>query len=38
MFPKLNVEFNLKNRIDDAADKIYIKRVIFDNTNEDETN
>lgn len=31
MFPQLIVDFDLKNKIDDNADKIYVKRVIVDN-------
>jgi hypothetical protein len=37
MFPQLTVSFELKNKIDDRSDRISIRRVIFDNSNDIET-
>lgn len=37
MFPQLIVSFDLKNKIDDQSDRVVVKRVIFDNTNDEET-
>jgi hypothetical protein len=37
MSPQLIVSFNLKNKIDDRSDRVVVKRVIFDNFNEEET-
>jgi hypothetical protein len=37
MFPQLIVSFNLKNKIDDRSDRVVVKRVIFDNSSDEET-
>lgn len=37
MFPQLTVSFDLKNKIDDRSDRITVRRVIFDNSNDTET-
>lgn len=37
MYPQLTVSFNLKNKIDDRSDRVKVKRVIFDNSSEEET-
>jgi len=37
MFPQLVVSFDLKNKIDDRSDRVVVKRVIFDNSSEEET-
>ena len=37
MFPQLIVSFDLKNKIDDRSDRISVRRVIFDNSNDTET-
>lgn len=37
MSPQLIVTFNLKNKIDDRSDRVMVKRVIFDNSSEEET-
>jgi len=37
MFPQIIVQFNLKNKIDDNSDRITVKRVIFDNFDDVET-
>lgn len=37
MFPQLTVSFDLKNKIDDRSDRVVVKRVIFDNVNDTET-
>lgn len=37
MFPQMMVSFDLKNKIDDRSDRIVVKRVIFDNFNDEET-
>jgi len=37
MFPQLTVSFDLKNKIDDKDDRIKVKRIIFDNSNDEET-
>jgi hypothetical protein len=37
MFPQLIVSFDLKNKIDDRSDRVVVKRVIFDNFNDEET-
>lgn len=37
LFPQLIVSFNLKNKIDDRSDRVVVKRIIFDNPNDTET-
>ena len=37
MSPQLVVSFNLKNKIDDRSDRVVVKRVIFDNSSDEET-
>ena len=37
MFPQLIVSFDLKGQIDDRSDRIVVRRVIFDNHNDTET-
>ena len=37
MFPQLIVSFDLKNKIDDRSDRVVVKRVIFDNFSDEET-
>jgi len=37
IFPQLYVEFDLKGKIDDRSDRVVVKRVIFDNFNDEET-
>jgi hypothetical protein len=37
IFPQMYVEFNLKRKIDDQSDRVVVRRVIFDNFNDDET-
>lgn len=37
MFPQLIVSFDLKNKIDDRSDRVVVKRVIFDNSSDEET-
>ena len=37
MFPQITVKFNLKNKIDDRSDRIVVRRVIFDNFDDTET-
>lgn len=37
LFPQMYVEFDLKGKIDDRSDRVEVKRVIFDNFNDDET-
>jgi hypothetical protein len=37
MFPQLIVSFDLKNKIDDRSDRVVVKRVIFDNFDDEET-
>lgn len=37
MFPQLMVSFDLKGKIDDRSDRIIVKRVIFDNFSDVET-
>lgn len=37
MYPQLTVSFDLKNKIDDRSDRVKVKRVIFDNSSEEET-
>jgi hypothetical protein len=37
MFPQLTVSFNLKDKIDDRSDRIVVKRIIFDNFDDTET-
>jgi len=37
MVPQLIVSFNLKNKIDDRSDRVVVKRVIFDNPSDEET-
>ena len=37
IFPQLYVEFDLKNKIDDRSDRVVVRRVLFDNFNDEET-
>jgi len=37
LFPSLYVQFNLKGKIDDRSDRVVVKRVIFDNFDDTET-
>jgi len=37
LFPQMYVEFNLKNKIDDRSDRVVIRRVLFDNYDDVET-
>ena len=37
LFPLIYVQFNLKGKIDDRSDRIVVKRVIFDNYDDTET-
>jgi len=37
MSPQLIVSFDLKNKIDDQSDRVVVKRIIFDNYNDEET-
>jgi len=37
MFPQLVVSFDLKGKIDDRSDRVVVKRVIFDNYDDGET-
>lgn len=37
MFPQLLVSFDLKDKIEDEADRVSVRRIIFDNFNDDET-
>jgi len=37
MFPQLIVSFDLKGEIDDRSDRVLVRRVIFDNYNDEET-
>lgn len=37
MFPQLTVSFDLKDKIDDRSDRVSVRRIIFDNYNEEET-
>jgi len=37
MFPQITVSFDLKNKIDDRSDRIVVRRVIFDNFDDTET-
>lgn len=37
MFPQLYVEFDLKGKIDDRSDRVVVRRVIFDNFDDEET-
>jgi len=37
MSPQLIVSFNLKDKIDDRSDRVVVKRVIFDNYSDEET-
>jgi len=37
MFPQLTVSFELKDQIDDRSDKVAVRRVIFDNNTDEET-
>lgn len=37
LFPILYVQFNLKGKIDDRSDRVVVKRVIFDNYDDTET-
>jgi len=37
IFPQMYVQFNLKNKIDDRSDRVKIRRLIFDNFDDVET-
>jgi len=37
MFPQVTVSFNLKGKVDDRSDRIVVRRIIFDNFDETET-
>jgi len=37
MFPQMVVSFDLKNKIDDRSDRVIVKRIIFDNFDDEET-
>ena len=37
MSPQLYVEFNLKGKIDDRSDRVIVKRILFDNFSDTET-
>lgn len=37
LFPQMYIEFNLKGKIDDRSDRVKVKRIIFDNFDDDET-
>ena len=37
MFPQLTISFDLKGKIDDRSDRVAVRRVIFDNFNDVET-
>ena len=37
MFPQLIISFDLKNKIDDRSDRVLVRRLIFDNTSDTET-
>ena len=37
LFPQMYVEFDLKGKIDDRSDRVKVRRVLFDNFDEDET-
>jgi len=37
IFPQMYVEFDLKGKIDDRSDRVKVRRVIFDNFDDDET-
>jgi len=37
LFPQIYVEFDLKGKIDDRSDRVKVRRVIFDNFDDDET-
>lgn len=37
IFPQMYVEFDLKGKIDDRSDRVKVRRVIFDNYDDDET-
>ena len=37
LFPQMYVEFDLKNKIDDRSDRVVVRRVIFDNFDDAET-
>jgi hypothetical protein len=37
LFPQMYIEFDLKGKIDDRSDRVKVRRVIFDNFDEDET-
>ena len=37
IFPKILVDFDLKGYIDDRSDRVQVKRIIFDNKDQDET-
>ena len=37
LFPQIYVEFDLKNKIDDRSDRVIVRRIIFDNYDDAET-
>jgi len=37
LFPQLVVSFDLKDKIDDSSDRVMVKRIIFDNFSDEET-
>jgi len=37
IFPQMYVEFDLKGKIDDRSDRVKVRRVLFDNFDDDET-
>jgi hypothetical protein len=37
MFPQVTVSFNLKGKIDDRSDRVVVRRIIFDNFDDTET-
>lgn len=37
MFPQLIIAFDLKNKIDDRSDRVTVKRIIFDNFSDEQT-
>lgn len=37
LFPQMYVEFDLKGKIDDRSDRVKVRRVLFDNFDDDET-
>lgn len=37
LFPQIYVEFNLKGKIDDRSDRVVVRRILFDNSDDTET-